>query len=471
MLQESVSERVGRAFSQPVDAASLAIFRIAFGALMCWEVVRYFQHDWIARYFIDPPFHFTYYGFGWVKPWPGAGMYFHFAGLGLLSLMIMLGVCYRISTSLFFIGFTYVFLLEQARYLNHFYFICLVSFLLIFIPAHRVFSLDAWLRAPKQRSAPAWAVWLLRWQIGIVYFYAGIAKLNGDWLRGEPLRSWLARRDDFPLLGEYFGDERFVMLATYGALYFDLLIVMFLLLRRTRTAAFAVAVSFHAMNASLFRIGVFPWLMIAVTTIFFSPSWPRSLLRRLRLNQDVELSTPSHDRRPASQAVVACCCIYIALQLIIPLRHFMYPGQVNWTEEGHRFAWHMKLRSKRGDVRFLVVNKNTKQAWEVEPRAYLTSWQARKMSTRPDMILQFSHYLAQHLPRDGEEWAVMADATASLHNLPPQWLIYPSVDLATQRRTLRPKWWVYPLEHPLIANKHAQATRPSGQSVHEKSPR
>jgi hypothetical protein len=111
----------------PVDIAALVYFRIVFGAIMLWEVWRYFEYGWIERYWVDPKFHFTYYGFDWIRPWPSPFMHYHMAGLGVLAAMILLGLWYRVSTVLFFLGFTYIFLLEQARYLNHFYFVCLVS--------------------------------------------------------------------------------------------------------------------------------------------------------------------------------------------------------------------------------------------------------------------------------------------------------------------------------------------------------
>lgn len=160
----------------PVDVASLACFRIAFGAVMAWEVVRYFQKGWISTYYIAPQFHFTYYGFGWVKPWPGPWMYVHFAVLGLASLGIAAGLWYRLSAVVFFLGFTYVFLLEQTNYLNHFYLITLLGFVMIFLPANRALSLDAWLR-PALRSdyVPAWTLWILRIQIGLPYFFGGVA--------------------------------------------------------------------------------------------------------------------------------------------------------------------------------------------------------------------------------------------------------------------------------------------------------
>lgn len=148
-----------RRFFAPVDIASLVFIRIAFGGILLWEVWRYFDQGWIADYWIEPSFNFTYYGFSWVKPWPGQGMYWHFAILGMLAICIIGGLGYRVSTVLFFLGFTYVFLLEQANYLNHFYVVCLLSFLLIFIPGHHAFSVDAYLCPHlRKKTSPAWAL-------------------------------------------------------------------------------------------------------------------------------------------------------------------------------------------------------------------------------------------------------------------------------------------------------------------------
>ena len=101
---------------EPRNIAILVYFRIFFGAVMLWEVFRYLEHDWISRYWIEPTFQITYYGFDWLKPWPGDGMYFHFIAMGILAVCIMIGFKYRISTILFFFAFSYMFLLEQSRH-------------------------------------------------------------------------------------------------------------------------------------------------------------------------------------------------------------------------------------------------------------------------------------------------------------------------------------------------------------------
>ncbi|MDJ0898851.1 MAG: HTTM domain-containing protein [Xenococcus sp. MO_188.B8] len=437
-----------------VDIASLVYFRIAFGVIMLWEVWRYFTHHWIERYWIDPIFNFTYYGFDWVQPWPGKGMYLHFVGLGILAVFITLGLWYRISTVLFFLGFTYIFLLEKARYLNHFYLICLISFLLIFIPAHRIFSIDAW-RHPSIRNhrTAAWTVWMLRLQIGIPYFYGGLAKLNSDWLQGEPMRMWMATKTDFPLIGSLFTEEWMIYLLSYGGLLLDLFVVPFLLWRRTRPFAFAAAVIFHLMNARLFSIGIFPWFMIAATAIFFPPDWPRRLLGQRqgakigrRKYQSVRLRSP-HAKQSLTLALLG---IYLSLQLLIPLRHFLYPGNVSWTEEGHRFAWHMKLRSKKSYALFKVSNGSNNKVQLIKPEDFLPRWQARKMATRPDMILQFSHFLAEEIGKaKSDSVEVRAEVFASLNDRKYQRLIDPNVDLSQQQQTLLPANWILPLETPL----------------------
>jgi hypothetical protein len=440
---------VDRAFA-PVDIASLAVFRAAFGAFLAWEVVRYFRYGWIGSYYVEPEFHFTYFGFGWVTPWPGALMYAHFVVLGLAAVGVMLGLYYRLSAFVLFVTFTHVFLLDQAFYLNHFYLIALLAFLLLMLPADGALSLDARRRPGLKRDdAPAFALWLMRAQVGIPYFYGGLAKLNADWLRGEPIASWILERTDLPLVGPHLAHPLAGLAFAYGGLALDLAIVPLLLWRRTRAWAFALAVFFHVMNAFLFRIGIFPWLMIAATTIFFEPDWPRryGLLpaRAGAARPEATRLSPARER-----AIVAGVAVYLLVQALLPLRHFLYPGDVSWTEEGHLFAWHMKLRDKEATVRFRVTDADTGETWTVRPREHLSRRQARKMAGHPEMILQFAHYLAERGRLEGRTLEVRALTSASLNGREEQLLVDPGTDLAREPRTLRPARWIVPLEKPLV---------------------
>ncbi|NDJ60830.1 MAG: HTTM domain-containing protein [Chloroflexi bacterium] len=431
---------------RPVNILPLVYFRVVFGGIMVWEVWRYFHYDRVYRYYIEPTFTLPYAGFEWVQPLPGDGMIWLFYGLGVLAGCLVVGLLYRVSAVLFFLGFTYVFLLDQAQYLNHFYLISLLSFILIFLPAHRAWSLDALLQPGlRARTAPLWTLGWLRFQIAVPYVFGGIAKLNADWLQGEPMRLWLAARTDFPVIGSWFTSEAAVYAFSYGGLLFDLLVIPLLLWRRTRWIALVLAAGFHLMNAALFNIGIFPWLMLAAMPVFLPAAW---------------LRWPFAPSRPAeipvrwrpSAVIVGLLAVYSAVQIMVPLRHFTYPTEVSWSEDGHTFAWHMKLRAKDGDARFFAHDPQTGALWEVDAAAHLTPRQHHQMSTDPDMLHSFARHLSQTLtPPDADPVAIHVWAMVSLNGRPPQLMIDPSVDLARQPHRFGPNAWVLPLAQPLGA--------------------
>jgi hypothetical protein len=467
MQKGPVLNAVRAALLARVDIASIVWFRIVFGAVMVWEVWRYFDHGWIRRFYIEPQFLFKYHGFGWVERLPGDWMIVHFAALGVLAACIATGLWYRAAASLFCLGFAYVFLVAQARYLNHFYLVTLLSFLLVFVPAGRAFSLDA-LRRPaiRRNTAPGWSLWLLRFQIGIVYFYGGVAKLNGDWLHGEPMRMWLLERTDLPLLGGLFTHEPVPYLFALGGLLLDLLVVPLLLWRPTRVAACLALVLFHLLNSQLFQIGIFPWLMLLATPIFLPPDLPRraaaSARDRFRTGGAHRPGAASSANRPPAVRVPApvaaarerltlgLIAVYVAVQLLVPLRHHLYPGNVAWTEEGHRFSWRMKLRDKEAYAAFVVTDPVSGKTWPVDPLRYLTPMQLEEMSSRPGMIVQFSHFLEDQGRNEGyADVEVRAYVTASLNGRIPQLLVDPTIDLTRERRSLGPVRWILPLADPL----------------------
>jgi len=426
---------------QPVDAASLAVFRMAFGGLMAWDVWRYVSLGRIESYYLEPRFLFTYPGFEWVQPWPGFGLHLLFLALVALAICIAFGYRTRLASALFVIGFAYVFLLDQPHYLNHFYLIILLAGLLAVVDAGRLWSIDAWLDPRKHSdTAPRWMLWTILLQLVIVYVYAGVAKLNWDWLRGEPLTTWLSDRTDFPIIGSSFTNPGVGLAASYGILLLDLFLAPLLLWRRTRIVAFCLAIAFHAFNVRLFSIGVFPWMMMAATTLFLDPSWPRRLLGLPKA-----AASPTH-ACTIPMGIATFLTAHFALQLLIPLRHFAYPGNVSWTEEGHRFAWHMKLRSKDGDASFVVVETGTGRRFAVDLDAHLTEKQQDEMSGRPQMLRQFAAHLADLYREIGiREPKVFVDTSVSLNGRTPQPLVDPTLDMAAQPLSLFPSSWILPL--------------------------
>ena len=453
-------QRLCAALFRPVDISFLVFFRVLFGAIMLWETYRYFTHGWIGRYFVEPVVNFTYYGFSWVKPWPGRGMYIHFVVLGLAAACVMAGFMYRIAAPVFFLAFTYFFLLDQTRYMNHFYLVCLISFLMCFLPAERAFSIDALLqRKIRSDVVPAWTLWLLRAQIGIPFFYGGIAKLNSDWIHGgEPMRSWLRPLTKVSGGSPIFTSDWVVYGFVYGGLFLDLLVVPLLLWRRTRIFAFVAAVLFNLINATIFDIGIFPWLMLGALFIFFPPDLIRHFARWFMSPGEEFHEKPKPIAElgtcptlTTSQKVIAGLLgAYLVVQLVFPLRHYLYPGNVSWTEEGHNFSWHMKLRTKSGDAVFTVTHPQSGQTWTIKPEDYLESHQLMKVITKPDLLVLFGHHLAEEKRREGyDNVEVRARVMASLNGREPQLLIDPNVDLAKEEVSLLPTRWIVPLTTPL----------------------
>ena len=501
----------------PINASSIAFFRIAFGGILLWKTFDYFDQGRITRYWVQPSFNFKYSWFPWVTALPGDGMLYLFYGLGVLAFFVMVGFLYRPSVFLMGLGLAYTFLLEEARYLNHDYLVILLCLLLTFIPAHRHFSVDARLFNKGQPSElPAWCLWLLRFQIGVPYFFGGVAKLNADWLQGEPMRLWLSRRTQFPLIGPLFTEEWFVYLATYGGLLLDLLAVPLLLWSRTRPYTFAALVLFHFTNSRWFSIGIFPWLMIAATTLFFPPDWPIRLWQALkrhplstavpslvsgvlvaitgawfyeqvdlpvllvgfiagtlimatllklleadtsRLEPPPKKSLPLPLRR---QIVIGLLTLWVTVQVLLPFRHLIIPGDPSWTEEGHRFAWHMLLRTKQGTLNYLVSDPSTGQRTEIDPSIILAEWQISRLDGNPHMIHQFAHYIAKKFAEDGfESVEVRAIAEASLNGRDPQFLVSPTVNLAAEPLGQWHAEWIEALTQPLKRELTTESLSPS----------
>jgi len=424
----------------PTDTASIVLLRIVFGLLMFWEMVRYYYNGWIRELYVKPKFHFQYEWFQWLKPLPEEAMYILFASLTILSLMITLGLFYRISTLLFFLGYSYFFLVERAIYNNHYYLICLLSLMLILAPLHRSWSLDVLRGAVAHTDKlPALWLWIFRLHMGIVYFYGGIAKFDHDWLNGLATRKLMGEGNRGTFLEPLMQYEWVPYIYAWSGMLFDLLIPFLMLWKPTRNLAFVSAIIFHLNNNFVFSIGVFPMLALMLTLIYYDAGFPRRIVPnkikkwvsgqyRKRLLERNQAVSASHSQ--TQPLILAFLGIYILIQLLVPFRHLTYPGWTTWHEEGHDFAWRMMLRQKTSRMQFNVTHPVTGEQRYADPEDYLNFLQLKLMGN-PRLLLQFAHHLDRLVRSNaGFDPIITAKFEVSINGREFRELVDPNLDLS-----------------------------------------
>ncbi len=436
-------------WDSPVPAHALGLFRILFGLLMTWEIIYFIRIDFVGVFLSSPMVQFTYPGFSWLGALPDELLWGLIGMLLLSTVLITLGIWFRWVMLFFALGFTYLFLLDQAYCNNHLYLICLLSGWMAFLP------MDAALtpRRAMPRPVPAACYAILRAHIVLVYFFGGIAKINPDWLfQQQPVRLLVSQT---PFLSNMLGEEITVYLLTYGGLVFDLIIGALLLYRPTRTLGFVGALIFNGLNAVIFNdINIFPFFMIGSLVLFFEPStvanWFRTAKRSSR-NKKKEL--PSIQPIWGRQIWVQRLFIgYLIFHLLWPFRHLAIPGPVDWTGQGQQFAWRMKIQTRVTDTLELeVLDYRTKTIIPIDLDAYLPNIDQKSvMAQRPQALMLMVDYLktraSERLRHD--EVGVRARVKVRFNGRPAQWMVDPETDLA--RETYR-HWgrneWILPLQH------------------------
>ncbi|KGO79155.1 deoxyribonuclease HsdR [Flavobacterium beibuense F44-8] len=439
------------------NAATLAFYRLVFGFMMLFGLVRFASYGWIDKFYIQPSFHFTYYGFSWVKP-IGVYTYGIFILCALAAIGIAIGYRYRLSAIVFFISFTYIELMDKTTYLNHYYFISIVSFVMIFLPAASCFSVDVYKKPEHAFSQiPRWTIDILKLLLAIVYFYAGLAKLNSDWLlRAMPLKIWLSGHAELPLIGHLMLKNWIhYFFSWFGAIY-DLGIVFLLINKRFRLIGFAFVVAFHLLTALLFPIGMFPYVMIVSTLIFFGSDFHKKCLeilsKALRLPSILIDSTKKYIPRfrPLYNFSIVFLSLFLLFQLAFPFRYLCYPGELFWTEEGFRFSWRVMLMEKAGYAQFIVTDSKTGKSIYVNNEDFLTRFQEKQMSFQPDFILEYAHYLHDHYEKEGmTNPEVRVNCHVALNGRLSRPYIDPKINLADKNESFKHKDWILPFEETI----------------------
>ena len=426
-----------------VDNSPLLIFRVFFGILIALESYGAIATGWVKETLIDPKFTFTFIGFEWLQPIPGNGMYFYFFIMGTLGIFIALGYKYRFSIITFTIMWFAVYLMQKSSYNNHYYLLALISFFMCFFPSNRNYSIDARRNSAIQNNSMySYVKWIIILQLFLVYTYASIAKLYGDWLDFGIIEILMKDKADYPIIGSFLQETWVHKIVAVIGIMFDALIVPALLWKPTRKAAFTISIFFHLFNSIVFQIGIFPYLALAFTVFFFEADTIRSIFfKKKEAFTNPIIQIPSYQK-----LLIFGGGIYFLIQLFLPIRHHFIKDDVLWTEEGHRLSWRMMLRSRIGKIQFKVVNNETGGTHIVKLKDHLTKKQMRKIAAYPDFIWQFAQILKEDFAANGDNISVHAvNSKVSINGKPYKAFIDPKVDLAHE------KWdhfsnhkWIFP---------------------------
>lgn len=431
-----------RLFSK-TDNSPLVAFRIFFGFLMALHSILAITEGQVYRNFIAPPFTFTYIGWEFLGLLAGQGMYICFGLMALAGFCVMVGYRYRLSALVLASLWTGVYLMQKVDYNNHYYLMVLLGWFMVICPAGSRFSANAAMGLTKgSNECPSWVIWLFLFQISVVYFFAAISKLDKDWISGRFLEIMFSRYRDHQYLGFLYGSKWFCIFIAYAGFLFDLLIVPALFWKRTRTLALIASVMFHLFNSYTFRIGIFPYLGLSLTVFFF---------RKIKFIPEAASVHQEFNAVPGIQSrqkiIFYGLLLYAVLQLFLPLRHFLYPGNVFWTDEGYRMSWKMMGRTKSGTVLFKVTDVTGKLIRYVDPEEELSPTHRMWLAGSPDMIWQYAQRVASANKRHyADELKVYAISSVSLNRRPYRPLVDSTINLAGIKwERFRHSDWIMPL--------------------------
>ena len=439
-------------FKQYTSASTLAFFRLAFGLMMLFSLIRFAANGWIDKLYLSPSFHFSYYGFEWVKPF-GFYTYYLFIFCGIAAIFVAIGYQYKWAILSFFLSFTYIELMDKTTYLNHYYFISIVSFVLIFLPANCTFSVDAFKNEKiRFQRIPRWNTDILKLLLAIVYIYAGLAKLNSDWLfEAMPLKIWLPENNGIPILSSLLHQTWVHYAFSWTGAIYDLGIVFLLLNKRTRIFGFILVVVFHVLTRVLFPIGIFPFVMIISSLIFFEGDFHKKVLNYVAtlFSKDSTVFENGKERiqeyNLINQLKLGFISLFIVFQLVFPFRYLLYPDELFWTEEGFRFSWRVMLMEKAGYAEFIVLDPKNDKSVRVNNNKFLTAFQEKQMSFQPDFILEYAHFLKEYYQKQGfENPEVYVTSYVALNGRLSQKYIDPTINLAQENENFKHKTWILP---------------------------
>ena len=272
-------------------------------------------------------------------------------------------------------------------------------------------------------------------QFSLVLIFAGFNKINEWWLiYHEPVHHILMYKAVISK-NALWGSELLELFMIWGGLLFDLFIVPLLLWRKTRWFGLMLFVFFNGMNTLLFydvgEIGIFPLLMLSALILFF----PRLDIRQLLITKFSYVPAQIKLQSKTGQLTIITGVLfmaYILIQLILPLRHHLFEGNVDYTGEGQRFSWRMKSVYKDFEISIRLVDEERGIEADLDPRTVLSVKQYTNLGYYPELILPLSENLRRSAIEKGvKDPKIYIDYKVGFMGLPLQYMVDPTIELGS----------------------------------------
>ncbi|CAF1262070.1 unnamed protein product [Adineta steineri] len=480
--------------NRPEDPSSLAILRIFFGILMMLDIPQERGMSHADVYYPNDDKECQFPLFNFLEPLRAEYMVIVYFIMLLGAFGITIGFFYRLSTICFTITYWYIFFLDKTSWNNHSYLYGLIGFQLMFFDAHHYWSIDGLFRKKIRNShVPLWNYTLIRYQVFLVYFIAGLKKTDWDWVSGYSMDT-LGEHWVFSPFRSFMTIEQITLILVHVCgLFFDLLVGFALFFDRSRPFGVFFCLSFHIMNSQLFNIGMFPYTMIATIPIFFHNNWPRKFLNRFApkfLYKETPLQysssclyskeeiKPEEPKSPSIKSKIAnnssvknaptkstlrhkiftiFALFYLVEQGFLPYSHFITKGYNNWTNGLYGYSWDMMVHSWHTQhVKITFLDKKTNEPHYLRPTAWAS---AKRWSSHADMIVQYAQCIKGKLKQHGyDDVELRFDIWRSMNGRFNQRQIDPRIDLLSSDV----KWSPFqdtPWLQPLLTNLSDWRTR------------
>lgn len=454
-------DRIVKLLHRPTDPTSLALSRILFGFLMLLDIPDERGLGEADIRWGDPDeCRFPLFNFLEVPPLHWMCMIYFIMWIGAFG--IMLGAFFKISCVLFLLPYWYIFILDKTAWNNHSYLYGVLAVLFLATDSHYTWSFDAWRGKVKMNSdIPLWHYAVMRFQMFILYFYAGLKKTELDWLSGHSMQQ-LSRHWVFHPWKFFFTPEQIDLwvVHVFGFLL-DLTAGFWLYFDYTRSTCFFFLTCFHVMNSQLFYIGMFPFVCLATMHLFCSPDWPKKFLMKFdRLKHFIYVKnennteciykeenneSPACITRRQSWSVILILT-HVVLQMFIPYSHFITKGYNNWTNGLYGYSWDMMVHTwDTSLVTVKVVDLKKNETIFIDPDAWTRN---SKWQRHADMVVQYGGCVSRNLEKLDKlkNISVYFDVWVSLNKRFHQRMFNPDVDLLkAEWSPFRKTPWLMPL--------------------------